>query len=39
LDLTVINTGMLATGVTLGAVGYLTIYFVINGVRNLIDRL
>jgi len=39
MGLDVINFNMLGLGMTLSLTSYLVIYFVFNGVRNLLDRL
>ena len=39
MDLTVFNLETFTVGVTVSLVSYLSIYFVINGVKNLLDRL
>lgn len=39
MDLTIFNVETFTVGVTVSLISYLTIYFVINGVRNLLDRL
>ena len=39
MDLTIFDIKTFTLGVTLSLTSYLAIYFVINGVKNLLDRL